>query len=93
MVKEIRIVFEPSDIVSLRIVCVNCDGEIVYPLTAAFKPAIQCPHCRSYLREPDAPDAFDHLRQWIQLSQTKESWYRVKLEIRDESPLPETLQE
>ena len=47
MVKETRIVFEPKDIHSIGVVCVNCDTEVLLNMgvgEAAFLPG-RCPGC------------------------------------------------
>ena len=46
IVKERLIVFGPSDIKKARIVCAECDGEVVYPLHSKdFHARNQCTHC------------------------------------------------
>lgn len=46
MVKETRIIFAPTDVKQMRVVCSGCKGEIVRPLSASnFKLPQSCPHC------------------------------------------------
>ena len=53
MVKETRIVFEPTDILQQRIVCSACRGEIVRPRTKTeFKLPTDCPNCGTEWSDP-----------------------------------------
>ena len=49
MAKETRIIFDPTDIRNIRIVCSTCKGGAVLPLakTMDFKLPHNCPHCRA----------------------------------------------
>ena len=83
MVKERRLIFEAEDILSLRIICVNCNGEVVYPLIDTFNPVTRCPHCNSLLRDPASQDVIDYLRLWLQQARTAETRYRVRMEMHE----------
>ena len=46
MVKENRIVFGPSDICKIRLICGECQLEVAYPVPQASSQLTEkCPHC------------------------------------------------
>ena len=47
MVKETRLVFEPGDILNVRVTCDKCKGQMVYPLVEGFPVPDTCPHCQT----------------------------------------------
>ena len=51
MTKEHRILFLLSDLKNLRLVCRQCEGEILYPIYAdqRIHPPDHCAHCNAHL--------------------------------------------
>ena len=49
MTQERKIVFDVSDIVNIRVVCLNskCHGETMCPLGGKYRIPAECPYCES----------------------------------------------
>ena len=46
MVKQTRIIFDPSDILQMRLRCGHCDGDASYPFNKrTLSVPNACPHC------------------------------------------------
>ena len=63
MVRNTRIVFDPPDIVQMRIVC-TCGGESTYPFNRTFNLPRRCPFCDVDWWNPYGPltNALTHAR-------------------------------
>ena len=56
LVKQTRILFEPTDIIQVRIVCTKCKGDIGHPLhRRSFQLPDKCPHCHEEWKDERFP--------------------------------------
>ena len=59
MVKQTRIIFGVGDIISVRIQCKGCQGEVICPLDEKSHPPNICPCCGVSWRGPNTNDFVD----------------------------------
>lgn len=81
MTKEARVVFEPQDILAVRVQCVECKNEVVLSRNweGTFLP--NCPSCGKGWREADTFSKLISALKAIKKSQGRA--ITVKLEISD----------
>lgn len=90
MVKERRITFTAGDIISIRVQCAGCRGEVVRSLHQESVPFRECPFCARRW-DGDFQPATELFRVLRRLAATDDQedtpLLRVRMEL-DDSPAP-----
>ena len=94
MVKETRIIFDPSDIRRMRVVC-KCGADITYPHSKKHfsNPLTRCPSCGDEWWDPNFPNDRPRVRYMLELLRVLHSLagtegndepnFKVSFEIED----------
>ena len=69
MVKETRIIFDPMDILHVRLICCKCGGEMVHRRNKqSFKQSEQrCPSCKEPWWDPSDLQGTPRTREMVRL--------------------------
>ncbi len=54
MVKETRFLFEPGDVLHIRVTCAKCGSVFLYPVAPGFQVPSRCPSCNEWWTENHA---------------------------------------
>ena len=86
MIRETRVLIDPSDLLAIEITCRECQGRLSCPIGGKYQIPTHCPHCNAFWWSN--PDGTHEVLQSLFIVQSftppLEKHVRLQLHIQDE---------